>query len=209
MGNANFRDELELARKALSTEQTAELLQQAMLCCVNIAEQNLSEQRCTWQNAALARELFDYAKKLALSGVELSFVEQTVDDMIETISSHPRLTLELMLFRREVLQQLNHSGQELDDDIALYQSNIAAADSGRLEDVKQTTMLKHDPVEWTARWEEIIDEADKIVEANLTSHPRGMGFCHAYWQEKAKVLSKEFNIEWRSPARMNPRVLFD
>ena len=68
MGNANFRDELELARKALSTEQTAELLQQAMLCCVNIAEQNLSEQRCTWQNAALARELFDYAKKLLKNG---------------------------------------------------------------------------------------------------------------------------------------------
>ena len=70
-------------------------------------------------------------------------------------------------------------------------------------------MLKHDPIEWTARWEEVIDEAEKIVDSRLEDVPRGMGFCHAYWHEKAAVLSEQFGIEWRSPARMNPRVLFD
>ena len=70
-------------------------------------------------------------------------------------------------------------------------------------------MLKHDPVEWTARWEEVIDEVDKIVDSRLEEHPRGMGFCHACWHERAAVLSEQFGIEWRSPARMNPRVLFD
>ena len=52
-------------------------------------------------------------------------------------------------------------------------------------------------------------EADKIVEARLVDHPRGMGYCHAYWPERAKVLMSKFGVEWRSPARMNPRVIFD
>lgn len=209
MGNADFRAELNELRKALTTEPTAELLQQALDCCVNIAEQSLQEQRCCWQNASLAREAMGYARQLMEHKDMLSVVESSLDDMVEAIYEHPRLKLELMLCRLEVLQRLNKPQMELEADIAFYRSNIAAADSGRLEDIKQTTMLKHDPVEWTARWEEVIDEVDKIVDSRLEEHPRGMGFCHACWHERAAVLSEQFGIEWRSPARMNPRVLFD
>ena len=209
MGNADFRAELNELRKALTTEPTAELLQQALDCCVNIAEQSLQEQRCCWQNASLAREAMDYARQLMEHKDMLSVVESSLDDMVEAIYEHPRLKLELMLCHLEVLQRLNKPQMELEADIAFYRSNIEAADSGRLEDIKQTTMLKHDPVEWTARWEEVIDEVDKIVDSRLEDHPRGMGFCHACWHERAAVLSEQFGIEWRSPARMNPRVLFD
>lgn len=209
MGNADFRAELNELRKALTTEPTAELLQQALDCCVNIAEQSLQEQRCCWQNASLAREAMDYARQLMEHKDMLSVVESSLDDMVEAINEHPRLKLELMLLRLQVLQMLNKPQMELEADIDFYRSNIAAADSGKLEDVKQTTMLKHDPVEWTARWEEVIDEADKIVEARLVDHPRGMGYCHAYWPERAEVLMSKFGVEWRSPARMNPRVIFD
>ena len=209
MGNADFRAELNELRKALTTEPTADLLQQALDCCVNIAEQSLQEQRCCWQNASLAREAMDYARQLMEHKDMLSVVESSLDDMVEAINEHPRLKLELMLLRLQVLQMLNIAHDELEADIAFYRSNIAAADSGKLEDVKQTTMLKHDPVEWTARWEEVIDEADKIVEARLVDHPRGMGYCHAYWPERAEVLMSKFGVEWRSPARMNPRVIFD
>ena len=209
MGNADFRAELNELRKALTTEPTAELLQQTLDCCVNIAEQSLQEQRYCWQNASLAREAMDYARQLMEHKDMLSVVESSLDDMVEAIYEHPRLKLELMLCRLEALQRLNKPQMELEADIAFYRSNIEAADSGRLEDIKQTTMLKHDPVEWTARWEEVIDEVDKIVDSRLEEHPRGMGFCHACWHERAAVLSEQFGIEWRSPARMNPRVLFD
>lgn len=209
MGNADFRAELNELRKALTTEPTAELLQQELDCCVNIAEQSLQEQRYCWQNASLAREAMDYARQLMEHKDMLSVVESSLDDMVEAIYEHPRLKLELMLCRLEALQRLNKPQMELEADIAFYRSNIEAADSGRLEDIKQTTMLKHDPVEWTARWEEVIDEVDKIVDSRLEDHPRGMGFCHACWHERAAVLSEQFGIEWRSPARMNPRVLFD
>lgn len=63
-------------------------------------------------------------------------------------------------------------------------------------------------MEWTARYEEVIDEVERIVEERLSDHPRGMGFCFAYWHEKAEVL-EQFGVEWRSPSSMNPGVMFD
>ena len=209
MGNADFRAELNELRKALTTEPTAELLQQALDCCVNIAEQSLQEQRCCWQNASLARELLVYARQLFADKISLSLVEQAIDEMADLLYEHPRLKLELMLLRLDILLSIGEVHDELDSEIALYKGNIEAADSGRVGDVQQTKMLKYDPIEWTARWEEVIDEAEKIVDSRLEDVPRGMGFCHAYWHEKAAVLSEQFGIEWRSPARMNPRVLFD
>ena len=91
MGNADFRAELNELRKALTTEPTAELLQQALDCCVNIAEQSLQEQRCCWQNASLAREAMDYARQLMEHKDMLSVVESSLDDMVEAINEHPRL----------------------------------------------------------------------------------------------------------------------
>ena len=70
-------------------------------------------------------------------------------------------------------------------------------------------MLKVDPIQAMPEWEDIIYEVEQEVEQELNGEPRGMGFCHAYWHEKAAVLSEQFGIEWRSPARMNPRVIFD
>ncbi|WP_294456636.1 hypothetical protein [uncultured Bacteroides sp.] len=43
----------------------------------------------------------------------------------------------------------------------------------------------------------------------MEGHPRGMGFCFAYWNTKAQVLKADYGIEWRSPAIMNPHVMFD
>lgn len=213
MGNVDYKAELNSLRLSLATEPSAEpsaeLMQRAMECCVGVVGQNLAEQRFSWENAALARELLGYARQLVADKTSLSFVEQAVDEMAESIYEHPRLKLELMLLRLDILQSIGEAHDELDSDIALYQSNINAADSGRFNDIKQTTMLKHDPIEWTARWEEVIDEAEKIIDSRLENQPRGMGFCHAYWHEKAAVLHKHFDIVWHSPARMNPRVMFD
>ncbi|MGM9737267.1 MAG: hypothetical protein ACI3ZT_02505, partial [Candidatus Cryptobacteroides sp.] len=86
--------------------------------------------------------------------------------------------------------------------------NISYADSGKLDLIEDDRRLKYDPVEWTARWEEIIDEADRIAEERLADQPRGMGYCHAFWSERAAALAS-LGLEWRSPVRMNPGVLFD
>ena len=67
----------------------------------------------------------------------------------------------------------------------------------------------YDSVEWTARWEEVIDEAEAKAYARLQEHPQGMGFCHAYWPTISAILAEDYDIQWRSPSQMNPKILFD
>ena len=35
------------------------------------------------------------------------------------------------------------------------------------------------------------------------------GFCHKYWLTKKNILKDRFNIEWKSPADLNPQIWFD
>ncbi len=69
-------------------------------------------------------------------------------------------------------------------------------------------ILKADPVQATQEWEEVIYEVEKEVDEQLKEEPRGMGFCFSYWSAKRAALTRR-GIEWRSPASMNPRVMFD
>ena len=69
--------------------------------------------------------------------------------------------------------------------------------------------MKRDTIEWSLDYESVIDEVNKKIYSLLEGHPRGMGFCFAYWSTKAQVLKEDYGIEWRSPAIMNPGVMFD
>ena len=37
----------------------------------------------------------------------------------------------------------------------------------------------------------------------------GLGYCHLYWETKKRILKEKYNIEWLSPAELNPMVFFD
>lgn len=37
----------------------------------------------------------------------------------------------------------------------------------------------------------------------------GLGYCHLYWETKKRILKEKYNIEWLSPAELNPMVCFD
>ena len=114
--------------------------------------------------------------------------------------------------KAEVEFTLVSSAEELEEVEAkakVFSHNIAAADKGRLKDVEQMGFLKRDPVEWTARWEEVIDSVEQQVAEQLAGEPMGMGYCFGYWSAKAAVLADQYGIQWRSPSAMNPRVMFD
>lgn len=66
--------------------------------------------------------------------------------------------------------------------------------------------LKHDPVEMTEEYLAVIDEVEELVEKNREYS--GFGSCHHLWSLKTQYLAQR-GIRWRSPAVMNPRVLFD
>ena len=67
--------------------------------------------------------------------------------------------------------------------------------------------LKFDPVERSEKWEEVIyDASEKAIQE--CGEPGHMGYCFGYWSALSAALA-EYGIDWRSPARMNPRVMFD
>ena len=213
----NYREELQQARKVASglqlrgNENEIDAYWEVLCGLVLVAEQDLKEQDCEWEIAGLARELLQYGRPLAQYDHMLDNIHQAAHRMADALSDHPRLKTELLALDLSVLERLGKDAEtvtEVQEELDELRHNIELADAGRLDEIKQHG-LKHDPVEWTARWEQIIDEADEKVFKRLADQPRGMGFCHAYWHERASVLSSDYDINWRSLARMNPRVMFD
>lgn len=181
-----------------------------------MAEASLREQESEWEIASLCRVLLKYAAWLEEFDHMLDSAYRVVSRFEDCLMEHPRLKLrllelELAIVRRiEALQdhELSHA-EYLEREISRHKRNIHFADNDQLDSIEQTGYgLKKDPVEWTAHWEEVIDEADRMAFANLNDVSRGMGFCFSYWHEREKAL-RQFGIEWRSPAEMNPRVRFD
>lgn len=66
--------------------------------------------------------------------------------------------------------------------------------------------LKRDPVEMTPEYLAVIDEVEKKVAENMTTH--GRGSCHERWSLTREYL-EEKGIQWRSQGVMNPGWRFD
>ena len=66
--------------------------------------------------------------------------------------------------------------------------------------------LKHDPVEMSKEYLDCIDEIEEKIEKNRTYS--GLGSCHEIWDLKYRFLLEK-GIVWKSPAVLNPRVMFD
>ena len=175
------------------------------VCCgdVLVAEENLREQRRLWENSALAEEFLDIAEYLEGFDHKLDGLNQAVQRMTDAVYEHPALKLRLLMFRQLVLSRIESlhgcelgASEDVHAQICLYERNIEHADNGEYDLVEQEGHLKRDPVE-------------RLVDEELEDHPRGMGFCFAYWSAKKHILLDRFGIEWRSPSAMNPGVIFD
>lgn len=73
--------------------------------------------------------------------------------------------------------------------------------------------LKIDPIEkdpqHKAIFEKIDDEVEEYIKKEMPNAPRGMGYCHLFWDKKQELLKSKYKIKWRTPAEMNPEILFD
>ena len=218
----NYREELEKAREAVKGLKrdgygsTIDAYWEVCCCDVLVAEENLREQTREWENSSLAEEFLDIATYLEGYDHMLEHLYSATSRMVDTIFERPRLKLRLLNFELMVLRrieaQTGHDmsiSDDVSDELSFYYRNIKCADSGDFENIEQHGSLKHDPIEWSAEYERIIDEAEQKVGELLSDEPRGMGFCFLYWNTKANVLSEYYGIEWRSPAIMNPGVMFD
>ena len=222
-GNINYREELQKARLAAQAITELRGYPDEIDACwevvcgtVVVAEYNLREQDQLWQIASLAREMLRYARPLEGYDHMLNNLYTATKRMVDALTDHPRLKAELLKFEILIMDRIEAQNDGrgnlstyLREDLAALQANIRLADEGRLSEIPQQGHLKSDPIEWTARWEEVIDAADEKVYRLLSDCPRGMGFCHAFWHTRSEVLLNDYHLEWHSPSVLNPRVMFD
>lgn len=219
--NINFRNELLKARKNIEGLELSgypdilDAYMEVMYGDVLVCEQNIQERMRQWENASLTREFIDIASRLEGYDHLLDNLYSACSRMDDCIHEHPRLKVEFLeLFLtivRRIESQNGHDlsiAEEITDELHDLRHNIDLADYGRLEEIPQTGHLKSDPVEWTSEWEDVIDDVDKKVEAELDDY-RGMGYCFGFWSARTRILLEDYGIEWRSPSAMNPGVIFD
>lgn len=70
-------------------------------------------------------------------------------------------------------------------------------------------MFEKDPVEETLAYKKIEKALEAELEESMKNVPKGMGYCHVYWGRKKRILKEKYSIDWKSPAEMNSRVMFD
>ena len=52
------------------------------------------------------------------------------------------------------------------------------------------------------------EQVNKILEQEFANqHEKGM--CHKVWARKKQLLKQMYNIDWKSPAELNPQIKFD
>lgn len=218
----DYRRELAAARRAvegLPRDGSPATLDACWeVCCgdVLIAEENLAAQDRVWENAALARELLSMATYLEGYDSMLDGLRSALARMADALYDHPRLKLSLLEFELQVIYRLealcdgeSSLSDSVQEQIDFLRRNIARADRGEWTRIEPSGNLKRDPIEWSAGYERVIDEADEKACALVADRPRTMGFCFAWWHAKAEVLRADYGLEWRSPALMNPGVRFD
>ena len=71
--------------------------------------------------------------------------------------------------------------------------------------------MNYDPIEDDADIQPILALASVDAHAELAAQGQsgGLGYCHGFWPVKKRILREKYQVEWRSPAEMNPGVMFD
>lgn len=176
-----------------------------------------------WKNLSLAREVLLLLDSLPERGESHTPYDKIflLDILCDNVSNSdlPRFTIDV-LERMLELSVLVQEGDTAGYDHPLTREDIAQElekwrryiDTAHVSDKEWMEeygrYLKFDPVERTPLWEELYETVEQQTDAEIVGFPRGMGFCHIYWSTKTAVLAQH-GIAWRSPACMNPGVLFD
>lgn len=108
-----------------------------------------------------------------------------------------------------ILRDRNYYVDDDCDDVRAVVDNLLSKEviEKRFTAIKRRRRsLKHDPVEMSKEYLDCIDEIEEKIEQNRTY--RGLGSCHEIWDLKYRFLLEK-GIVWKSPAVLNPRVMFD
>lgn len=190
-----------------------------------------------WKNIPLGKEAFALMKDglpLRVKGeltpyTRIVLLDKMMDTMPEKDCS--RTFLEVKTYQMSMFALVSDGDIEEDMDIDGYEGDAGEyVRAVTIDDVRKSlrrtedyldpkmsmeewcdkydVTLKFDPVERSEKWENCIYEVESECDRKLRNERKGMGFCYSYWSTKKAVLAKH-GIQWKSPAVMNPRVMFD
>ena len=72
------------------------------------------------------------------------------------------------------------------------------------------TSIEHDPIEDDPKLGPIVEKARReAVSEEIGNQPERLGFCHIVWATQKRILKDKYGIDWKTPAEMNPGILFD
>ena len=72
--------------------------------------------------------------------------------------------------------------------------------------------ITDDPIERDPKYRDIFAKIDAEVTLALRDSQikeGDLGYCHTFWHKKKEILRKKYKIHWKTPAEMNPFILFD
>jgi len=71
--------------------------------------------------------------------------------------------------------------------------------------------IRHDIQERDPKLKKIFKNADQAASQELSKKLNIRGakgvYCHIFWNEKKRILKEKYNIEWKTLAELNPKIL--
>lgn len=64
-----------------------------------------------------------------------------------------------------------------------------------------------DEIENSPEYLAIKNEIDAEIDRLFV--PGKLGQCHKLWKYKKQLLKNKYNIDWKSPAELNPEIIFE
>ena len=65
-----------------------------------------------------------------------------------------------------------------------------------------------DRIEKTRAYKKVVKQVEQKV-VGIIGEGGYLGYCHEFWKTKQWILKEEYNIDWKTPAELNPGVKFD
>ena len=162
-----------------------------------------------WKNIPMAREALHLLKdrrKCRTAAQAKAFCKKVLSNELISPTDTPRLYLSYLDYYHRLLGSAYYKG-ELTDRL-LNAIDPEYSDEEFLDDLRDSHQKLYDPVQRTPKWEEIIYDVEQECDEQLQGIKPYRGFCHKRWGVKKEILAK-YGIDWKSPARMNPRIRFD
>ena len=150
-------------------------------------------------------------KRMGRFSLSAIYEEKALDIALKLYHDHEKIVKDVDMLLNNILVDRNYYKDDDCYDVLDKVRGIDLIDPHTIEQIADKVMmrrrsLKHDPVEMSEEYLAVIDEIEEKIDKNRTLY--GMGSCHEIWSLKYQYLLEK-GINWKSPAMLNPRVMFD